>query len=180
MDLICAKAKRIAGLIYRKFYCHLSPESLYRLYLALIRPHTEYACQVWNPHLLKDIASLESVQKFALRMCAKQWDSEYTDLLSLFNLSNLEARRNFLSLCLMYKIVHGKVCFPPSAFSPVTNSRPNLRSASSLHYNQPFTRTNYFQHSFVPSSCALWNSLPADVSNSDSYSSFKLGIKLLV
>ena len=32
---------------------------------SLIRPHLEYAVPVWNPHLSKDIDSLESVQRFA-------------------------------------------------------------------------------------------------------------------
>ena len=36
------------------------------LYKAFIRPNLEYACQVWDPHLKKDIAALESVQKFKL------------------------------------------------------------------------------------------------------------------
>ena len=34
------------------------------LYIAYIRPHLEHACQVWDPHLIKDIHALESVQKF--------------------------------------------------------------------------------------------------------------------
>ena len=31
--------------------------------------HLEYASQVWDPHLIKDIHALESLQKFALRVC---------------------------------------------------------------------------------------------------------------
>ena len=42
-----------------------------KLYMAPIRPHLEYATQVWNPYLVKDINSLERVQKFALRICSK-------------------------------------------------------------------------------------------------------------
>ena len=34
------------------------------LYIAYIRPHLEHACQVWDPHLIKDIHALQSVQKF--------------------------------------------------------------------------------------------------------------------
>jgi len=37
-------------------------------YLTLMRPHTEYASQVWNPYLQKDIdrTRFEGMQKFAL------------------------------------------------------------------------------------------------------------------
>ena len=33
--------------------------------LKLVRPHTEYVIQVWNPHLQKDTDHHEGVQKFA-------------------------------------------------------------------------------------------------------------------
>ena len=35
----------------------------------------EYSVQVWSPYLLKDIQKLESVQKFALKVCLKKWNS---------------------------------------------------------------------------------------------------------
>ena len=49
----------------------------------------------------KDIDQLERVQKFALRMCAKQWDVDYTDLLTHFNLPSLANHRHYLSLSTM-------------------------------------------------------------------------------
>ena len=104
----------------------------------MVRPHTEYASQVWNPHLQKDI---ERVQKFALRMCAKQWDLGYAELLNLFNVPSLMHRRKYLNLCTMYKIVHNLVYFPHGVFVPrITTSR----SASKLLYYQPFAHTNAF------------------------------------
>ena len=38
---------------------------------AFIRPNLECACQVWGPHLKKDIAALESVQKLVLGACGQ-------------------------------------------------------------------------------------------------------------
>ena len=32
------------------------------MYLALVRPHSEYASQVWDPHLQKDIDQLAEVR----------------------------------------------------------------------------------------------------------------------
>ena len=66
-----------------------------RLYLFLVRPHLEYASQVWSPYTSKDIQVLEKVQKFALRMCAKNYQSEYAELLELFDIPSLEIRRLF-------------------------------------------------------------------------------------
>ncbi len=50
------------------------PAFLLEIYQTQVRPHLEYAAQVWDPHLLKDINHLESVQKFALKMSTKQRD----------------------------------------------------------------------------------------------------------
>ena len=54
------------------------------MYLALVRPHTEYASQVWDPHLQKGINQLQRVQKFALCIGAKLWDLGYAELLNCF------------------------------------------------------------------------------------------------
>ena len=55
------------GIIYRGF-CHLIPTVLRMLYTSLVRPHLDYASIIWNPHLLKDIRTLEAVQQRATRM----------------------------------------------------------------------------------------------------------------
>ena len=51
------------------FYKHAAPATLRTLYTALIRPHL--AVPVWDPHLCKDIDALESVQRFATKICTK-------------------------------------------------------------------------------------------------------------
>ena len=167
---ICVKAKKLVGIRYRRFYKNMEPQSLFQLYLALVRPHTEYACQVWNPHLQRHMQQLERVQRFALRMCSKQWDLGHDDLLNLFSVPSLVDRRKYLSLCTMYKIVYDLVYFPLSVFVPRVTS---LRSGSKVLYHQPFARTNAFLHSFVPNSCSVWNSLPAHITHACSLPVFK-------
>ena len=71
---ICAKARKLLGLTYRHYYQHADSNTLLQIYIALVRPHLEYASPVWSPHLSKDINSIEDVQKFALRICAKSWE----------------------------------------------------------------------------------------------------------
>jgi len=97
------------------------------MYLALVRPHTEHASQVWGPHLQKDINQFEHVQKFALHVCANQWDLGYAELLNHFKVPSLGDCRNYLSLCAMYKVVNELVYFPHDVFVPRTTT---LRSSS--------------------------------------------------
>ena len=54
IDSICAKGKRLIGLLYRRFSTNVSSERLIEMYKYLVRPHLEYAAPVWDPHLLKD------------------------------------------------------------------------------------------------------------------------------
>ena len=114
-------------MLYRQFYQDADTTTLKQLYVSNIRPHLEYACQVWDPYLQKDIDMLESVQKFALRVCSKQWDASYSMLCSSLNLPTLAARRKQMKLSVMYKIVHGLADFPNVPISARDNPF-NLRS----------------------------------------------------
>ena len=54
-----------------------------QFYLSCIRPHLEYACTVWDPHLAKEITLQENVQKFACKICCKSWLMDYDSMLAI-------------------------------------------------------------------------------------------------
>ena len=60
IESVCRKARQILGLLYRRFYSSADSDAIKQLYLSLVRPHLEYACQVWDPHLLRDKSKLEN------------------------------------------------------------------------------------------------------------------------
>ena len=168
----CSKARKLVGLLYRQFQGNTDPATLFNLYRSLIRPHLEYACEVWNPYLQKDIKKLEQIQKFGLRMCTKRWDTEYHQLLSMFKSPSLEERRRYLCLCTMYKIVNELADFPQHVF--ILKQPTNLRSSTSMsQYIQPFARTSSMQNSYVPLTCHIWNSLPKYIRDAESLMEFK-------
>jgi len=109
VDRQCAKvtkkANQVLGLIYRTFACK-NKNIMLKLYKSLVRPHLDYCCQAWRPHLLKDINLLERVQKRATRMIEECKDMRYEDRLKELRLTTLETRRVRADLLEVYKIVN--------------------------------------------------------------------------
>ena len=74
---LCSKVRKLVGLLYRQFYKHADSATLLTLYKSFIRPHLEYGSIVWDPYLAGDVDALEKVQRFALRVCLKNWSSDH-------------------------------------------------------------------------------------------------------
>ena len=151
---LCLKVRKLIGILYRQFYTWADTLTLRTVYLTCIRPHMEYAAQLWDPCNKKDIEALESVQKF--KVCLKLWDTSYDDMLHLLNLPPLHARRRYLKLVTMFNIINGHLYFPQGIFisqQPTYNSR----RTSQFDFCRPRTRTDYYQTSYIPSIISAWN-----------------------
>ena len=172
---VCSRAKQVLGLLYRQFYRNSSSATLKQLYLTLVRPHLEYASQLWDPHTQNDMDKLEAVQKFALKLVSHRWDAGYEELLGLVNVPRLSERRLHLKLAQVYKIIHGLCYFPKGIFEMHTSHSDRLARADTLHC--PFARTNYFFHSFVPSSIRAWNTIDESQACAVSLHSFKQSLR---
>ena len=168
----CNKTRKLIGLLYRRFYQHTSSPTLLRLYCCFIRPHLEYASAVWNPNLKGEIDQLERVQKFALRVCLKSWDTDYEDLLSISNLPSLQKRRMLTSLCHLFKISRGFTDFHDPPLQQHMHSY-NTRSTCKQMFSLLQCRTNSYQSSYFPNTIANWNSLPSEVTECASVQTFK-------
>ena len=169
----CNKARRLMGLLFRRFHEHSNTSVLLKLYLSFIRPHLEYATIVWDPHLKRDIKALESVQKFALRVCMKSWHTGYADVLTAAKFPTLQSRRLLLGLCHMYKIIHGITDFPDA---PVDYKEHHYgtRQKVQRHLKVPSCRSSAYLYSFFPNTLSAWNQLPyRDMKECCSLAAFK-------
>ena len=169
---VCSKARQQLGLLYRQFYGDSNTSTLKALYVTQVRPHLEYAIPVWDPHLSKDIEALESVQRFASKVCTKKWcDVSYEDRLKLMNIDTLQSRRLQLKLCYLYKILNGKAYF---INSPLTlfSSTYNIRSHN-LTLNVSFTWSASSFNLFFCQTVRMWNQLPLDIVSNQTFLSFK-------
>ena len=170
IDNICSKTRKLTGLFYRRFH-HCHPQLMIRLYKSLVRPHLEYASQVWDPHLAKDTNSLENTQKFALKVCQKSWSASYNELLEATNVQRLSTRRKRAKLCQLYKIIYGLTdCEPsPAVVKPTTLTRHR----NPVQLQQLRFHSSHFQFSFYPHSISMWNKLTLTNESLSSLSLFK-------
>ena len=76
---------------------------------SLARPHLEYCCQAWHPHLQKDIDNTEKVERRATRMIPKIHSLSYDVRLYKCSMLSLEMRRLRSDLIIVPKIVKGFV-----------------------------------------------------------------------
>ena len=136
-------------MIFRRFYTSSNTATLKQLYLSFVRPHLEYAAQVWDPHLRTHVNSLERVQKFALRMCCKNWNEPYDALLARTDLPTLSKRRKFLKVSYFFQVISGTF-HSPNAHITTTALKPI------------FARTDTYKFSFYANTISLWNNLPDD------------------
>lgn len=68
--------------------------------ISLVRPTVEYATALWNTHLQKGKQKLEMVQRISARYVKKS----VTDMLEQLKRTQLEDRRKYARLTMMYKI----------------------------------------------------------------------------
>ena len=90
-----AAANKARGALHqlRRAVTSRDPEVLLPLYKAYVRPHLEYAVQVWNPSLRRDINLLEKVQRQFTRMIPRLRELPYEERLRSLDLFSLERRR---------------------------------------------------------------------------------------
>ena len=74
------KANSMLAIIKRTFE-YLDQKIFLRLYMAMVRPHVEYANIVWYPHYRKDIEAVESVQRRATKLLPELRTLPYKDRL---------------------------------------------------------------------------------------------------
>ena len=124
-------------MLYRKFY---KTSTLLQLYISFIQPHLEYCSPVWDPYL---------TQKFGLKICLKNWSSDYSDLLSTAGILTLSSRRSQARLSHMFKIMHEQTDFLDVPIDWRT-FHYSSRSDNSMAIKPFQCRSSQFLHSFFP------------------------------
>ena len=177
-SLQCAKAaqkaNQVLGQLLRSFKCR-DKVVMTQLYKVFVRPHLEYAVQAWCPYTIKDIESLEKVQKRFVRQITALTGS-YEDKLSKISLTTLKDRRIRGDCIETFKMMHGFTKVDLSIwFSPITRPEgPQTRlSTDPLSLQSRPAHLDLRKNFFSVCTPPIWNSLPLCVRQSTSVNQFK-------
>ena len=155
------KANSIVGLIRRSFTC-LDKNTFLDLYKALVRPHLEYANQVWSPKLVRHINMLENVQDRATKLIPGLKAKTYEERLAKLKLPTLAYRRLRGDLIEVYKILTEKydsdVC---QGFIKLRGESTTRGNSLKIFKGRP--KLDIGLYSFPHRVVDIWNKLPEQV-----------------
>lgn len=175
-SLQCHKAAKCANSILgqiKRTFSYRTRDIFVKLYKMYVRPHLEYAVQVWNPWMKKDITILERVQRRATRMIVGL-SGTYEDRLRAVGLTTLEQRRIRGDALQTYKLLQGIECEDQQMFTYISEVSKKYTRAN--ENNELIIQLNHLEirkHFFSQRSVQVWNNLNMEVKESTSVDMFK-------
>ena len=154
-----SKAYKTLGLLRRTFSRQHLPEVKKKLYLSLVRSQLIYCSIIWRPHLIKDIKTIEQLQRRATKFILNGYESDYYDHLLKLNL--LPIMYTFELADIIFAIKSLKA---PSSNFDISNflsfTVGNTRSAAQRKLKYVTVLNNKVRHFYFHRLPRLWNSLP--------------------
>ena len=158
-DHICSRAYKMLGLLRRVFCRANTIIAKKHLFNVLVKSQISYCSEIWRPHLLKDIQTLENIQRRATKFILSDFSSDYKS--RLLSLNMLPLMMQFELSDIMFFIKSLKE--PSDSFDIlkyVTFCSGRTRSATFLKLKLPSVRTNLERHFYFNRLPRLWNSSP--------------------
>jgi hypothetical protein len=162
------KANRILGLI-RRSYEYLDVETLRLLFIALVRPHLEFANCAWSPRYEKDKNLIEGVLRRATKCVPGLKHLDYESRLRTMKIPSMSYRRVRGDLIETYKFTHGFY----NCKSPFDMYTQSTTRGHQYKIKKHFCRTNLRQGFFSNRVVDTWNYLDKTVVCAPTLNTFK-------
>lgn len=175
INIIADNARRLASWTLGVFKDR-SPSTMLTLFKTMIRPRLEYCCPLWNPHKIKDIQTLEDVQRHYTRKILGCQDMNYWERIRHLKMHSLQRRRERYMIIHVWKILNGhtpndiNLVFYTHPRHGIRISLPKFNTKVAMHVS------TLFESSFTISSAKLWNILPANVNSQTKLEPFKVAL----
>jgi len=145
--IISAKATRCLNFLRHTLWS-ATPFVKSIAYRCVVRPLLEYGCQLWNPFTTRNIRLLEQIQRRAAHwVCSSGWDpfvSTWTkssdQCLDELGWPSLKSRCDYLSVGLLYDIIHNKVAINLNNFCSFVSS---CTRRLLFHYRLPSSHSTF-------------------------------------
>ena len=164
-------ATQLAGWALRVFRSR-TKEVILTLFKALIRPKLEYGCVVWHPHLISDIAKLESVQRTLTSRIEHMENYNYWERLEKLDLFSMQRRRERYICIMMFKIYRD--ILPNNinlSFYESSRYGPKCKLKTLISRNSKINTLRC--NSFSDIGAKLFNAIPKNTKAAKSVASFK-------
>ena len=168
------KANQVLGRLLRSFKCR-EKTTMVQLYKTFVRPHLEYAIQAWCPYTIKDIDTLEKVQKRFVRQITSL-SGTYEEKLLKIGLTSLRDRRTRGDCIETFKMLRGFTKVDKSTWLTFLSREvgPQTRlSSDPLSLETKPARLDLRKHFFSVRIPPIWNALPLTIRQSTSVNQFK-------
>ncbi len=156
------KANSVLGAIRRSFE-YLDSEIFKKLYTALVRPHIEYAHQVWSPHKKMDIDTIENMQRRATKLIPGMDNLSYIERLKKLKLPTLSYRRTRGDMIEVFKLLNNMYYYDSTNLLTLRDTSSTYTRGNSKKLYKTRPRLDIRKYSFSNRVVDTWNSLPDEV-----------------
>nr|CAD2168049.1 unnamed protein product [Meloidogyne enterolobii] len=150
-------------------------KNLVFIYKTYIRPHLEYATQVWSGALnTQNSTRLERVQKYYTRQIFRRCGlvpKTYKDRLTVCNIDELSRRRGLADLYMAYNIMNSQTSLNPNKYFIFARSKRKPFMLQNKRYKN-IGKNNFFIRIINP-----WNKLPKEFLGIKTIKTFKNHLK---
>ena len=174
---IVAKAWGLANNLLRSTLCR-SDEFMRNVFIAHIRPLLEFSSLVWNTGYLGDGELLESVQRRWTKHIDGMRNLDYADRLRQLNLYSVKGRLLRADLIKYFKIFN--YLSPISPADLFILSPASLTRGHRFKILKPHVSIESRRRCFSVRCIDMWNSLPGELVECGSVSSFESGLHVVL
>ena len=147
-----------------------------QLYKSLIRSRVEYSCPLWDPSMIHDIQTIESIQREFTRRISGMSELSYWERLKQLDLQSLQRRRERYTIIHVWKLINN-IC--PNDINMEFKKHPRLGIRAvipTLNTQATKAASTLYDNSFAVKAAKLWNILPKHITCNNQLDSFKASL----
>ena len=157
---ICRSAYSSLSLIRRTMPPQTTQTVKRKLYLSLVRSHLTYCSPLWRPRLIRDIQSIERVQRRATKYILNNRQADYKSRLISLQLLPLMHWFELQDIMFLVKILQ-EPSVNPEVYSLIMFTNSVTRAGQSgCSLRGKFNRISSSRHFYFSRIVRLWNALP--------------------